>query len=119
MLGHVMALCDHAGIKQKMVVTGHQAERVKQAALALDENAQSCIQDPQLGTAHAVLQAEEFLKSNEGDVVVLYADTPMIHPETIKQMQDIRAAGFDMVFLGFQSHNPSGYGRLIQRMVSF
>lgn len=113
MLGHVLKLCDACGITDKMIVTGHDAQTVQNHAAMLDKSSKFCIQEPQLGTAHAVLQADDFLKKTDGDVVVLYADTPLIHSDTIAQMHQIRDAGFDMVFLGFHSDNPSGYGRLI------
>ncbi|MEM6602618.1 MAG: bifunctional UDP-N-acetylglucosamine diphosphorylase/glucosamine-1-phosphate N-acetyltransferase GlmU [Pseudomonadota bacterium] len=113
LLGHVLGLCQKAGINNKMIVTGHQAEAVQKAALELDDGCDFCIQEPQLGTAHAVSQAKEFLQKQEGDVVILYADTPLIHPETLKAMQKIRQAGYDMAFLGFESASPGGYGRLV------
>ena len=113
MLGHVMQLCDNVGVSQKVIVTGHLSEKVTEAALHNDKAAKIVLQEPQNGTAHAVLQANDYLQNSDGDAVVLYADTPLIQADTIRQMQDIRGSGFDMVFLGFQSINPSGYGRLI------
>jgi bifunctional UDP-N-acetylglucosamine pyrophosphorylase/glucosamine-1-phosphate N-acetyltransferase len=70
------------------------------------------LQDPQLGTAHAVAQAAPLLSGVSGEAIVLYGDTPFIQPETLKAMLDARAR-HAVVVLGFQAADPGRYGRLI------
>jgi bifunctional UDP-N-acetylglucosamine pyrophosphorylase/glucosamine-1-phosphate N-acetyltransferase len=71
------------------------------------------VQDPPLGTAHAVRAAEGALAGFEGDVVILYGDTPLTRPETVAQLFEARAAGANLVVLGFDAEDPFGYGRLV------
>lgn len=107
-----------------VIVTGHGAEAVKAAARDWDEAAQCVVQEPQLGTAHAVAQAAPALAGFDGDVIVLYGDTPLIRPETLEAMQAARAQ-HDIVVLGFHAADPGRYGRLVmhgdtlERIVEF
>ncbi|MCH2164667.1 MAG: bifunctional UDP-N-acetylglucosamine diphosphorylase/glucosamine-1-phosphate N-acetyltransferase GlmU [Marinovum sp.] len=94
------------------IVTGHGAKAVEAAALAYDPDVQCVRQNEQLGTAHAVDQARALLAEAEGDLVVLYGDTPFISAETITRMQEARAH-HDVVVLGFEAAEPGKYGRLI------
>ena len=71
------------------------------------------IQDPPLGTGHAVRAAEEALAGFEGEVVVLYGDTPLIPPEPVEHLFDALQAGAGVGVLGFHAHVPGAYGRLI------
>ena len=68
-----------------------------------------------LGTGHAVLQARSVLKDFRGDVLVLFADTPLIMADTISGLINarIQGEGFNIAVLGFCVENPIGYGRLI------
>ena len=113
MLGHVIKLCQNIDASKIIVVVGHQSETVSQEALKLAPNAIIVEQTEQLGTGHAVNCTSEYLKDSKGDAVILYADTPLIRFDTIEQMQAIRGQGADTVFLGFETHNPGHYGRLI------
>ncbi len=113
MLGHALragAACDPARV---VVVTGHQSARVAEAAAALAPGATCVEQSPQLGTGHAVTMAEPALSGFEGDVFVLFGDTPLIRPETLLAMRDARKGGAEVVVLGFEAAEPGGYGRLI------
>ena len=107
-----------------VIVTGHGAEAVAVAARDWDDAAQCVVQDPQLGTAHAVAQAAPALAGFDGDVIVLYGDTPLIRPETLEAMQAARR-GHDIVVLGFHAADPGRYGRLVmdgeklERIVEF
>ena len=95
-----------------VVVAGHGADEVAAAATAFDEAAEVVIQEPQLGTAHAVAQAAPLLADAAGEAIVLYGDTPFIRPETLAAMLDARAR-HAVVVLGFQARDPGRYGRLI------
>ncbi|MGB0661694.1 MAG: bifunctional UDP-N-acetylglucosamine diphosphorylase/glucosamine-1-phosphate N-acetyltransferase GlmU [Mangrovicoccus sp.] len=108
-----------------VIVAGHGAEAVRKAALDEAPEAQILLQEEQLGTAHAVLQAAPGLDGFDGDAVVLYGDTPFISAETMQAMVQARADGADIVILGFEAEDPGRYGRLIvengdlQRIVEF
>ena len=78
---------------------------------------QIAIQEPQLGTAHAVLAAKNALADFGGDVAVLYADTPLIETPTLDGVFEGLAGGEgskgDVCVLGFEPEDPAAYGRLI------
>jgi bifunctional UDP-N-acetylglucosamine pyrophosphorylase/glucosamine-1-phosphate N-acetyltransferase len=95
-----------------VVVAGHGAGAVRAAVAAHDPDAQVVIQDEQLGTAHAVAQAEGALGDFDGDALVLYGDTPFIRPETLERMVQARRH-HDIVVLGFAPADPGRYGRLV------
>lgn len=95
-----------------VVVTGHGAEAVAAAARAFDEAVQTVVQEPQLGTGHAVAQAAPLLAGAAGDVIVLYGDTPFIRPETLEAMLAARR-DHAVVVLGFHAADPGRYGRLL------
>jgi len=96
-----------------VVVAGHGAEAVEAALAASHPEAQAVRQEPQLGTAHAVAQAGAPLADFDGDVIVLYGDTPFVSAQTLEAMLEARANGADIVMLGFEAANPGRYGRLI------
>ncbi|MBL4808143.1 MAG: bifunctional UDP-N-acetylglucosamine diphosphorylase/glucosamine-1-phosphate N-acetyltransferase GlmU [Rhodobacteraceae bacterium] len=112
MLGHVMASVAQIEADKTVVVVGHGAQQVAALATDIDETVSVTQQDVQNGTGHAVLQASE-LADFDGDIIVLYGDTPFIQPDTLTDMLTARAAGNDVVVLGFEATNPGGYGRLI------
>lgn len=95
-----------------VVVAGHGAEAVGETALAENEMVDLVVQKEQLGTAHAVAQAAPVLQGFDGDIIVLYGDTPFVRPETLARMLDARKT-HDVVVLGFQAADPGRYGRLI------
>lgn len=97
---------------QTIIVAGHGADAVTKVAQDWDEGAQIVLQSEQKGTAHAVDMARNALAGFDGDVIVLYGDTPFIRPETLQAMQSARAA-HDVVVLGFQAADPGRYGRLV------
>jgi bifunctional UDP-N-acetylglucosamine pyrophosphorylase/glucosamine-1-phosphate N-acetyltransferase len=70
------------------------------------------VQEPQLGTAHAVAQAAPLLSGAQGEVIVLYGDTPLIKPETLEAMLAARR-DHAVVVLGFHAADPGRYGRLL------
>jgi bifunctional UDP-N-acetylglucosamine pyrophosphorylase / glucosamine-1-phosphate N-acetyltransferase len=70
-------------------------------------------QRERLGTAHAVLMAREALKDEAGPVLVLYGDTPLITPESLKRLVQHVEGGAAMAVMGFNAEDPQGYGRLI------
>ncbi|MBF9044133.1 bifunctional UDP-N-acetylglucosamine diphosphorylase/glucosamine-1-phosphate N-acetyltransferase GlmU [Rhodobacterales bacterium HKCCE4037] len=112
LLAHALASAAPLEPARIIVVTGHGAEAVEAALADIAPEAIAVRQAEQLGTGHAVLQAADALEGFEGDVVVLYADTPFIRPETLDAMLAARDR-HDIVMLGFESADPTGYGRLV------
>jgi bifunctional UDP-N-acetylglucosamine pyrophosphorylase/glucosamine-1-phosphate N-acetyltransferase len=110
--------------ERTVVVAGHGADRVEAAAREADPDVSVVIQSEQKGTAHAVKQAHDALDGAGGDVIVLYGDTPLIRPETLRAMKEARA-NHSVVVLGFEAANPGRYGRLVmdddtlERIVEF
>jgi bifunctional UDP-N-acetylglucosamine pyrophosphorylase/glucosamine-1-phosphate N-acetyltransferase len=73
------------------------------------------VQDPPLGTAHAVLAARDPLADFDGDVLVINADCPLLRAEDLRPLFDTRAGGTDLALLGFEPADPALYGRLHPR----
>lgn len=112
LLHHALAAGRALEPSRIVVVTGHGAEEVARAAAAYDEAAECVVQEPQLGTAHAVAQAAPLLAGATGEAIVLYGDTPFIRPETLGAMLAARSE-HAVVILGFEARDPGRYGRLI------
>ncbi len=112
LLHHALTTARSLDPSRIVVVTGHGSEAVTNAALAFDEAVDAVLQDPQLGTAHAVSKAAPLLADTQGEAIVLYADTPFISEETLRAMLDARAR-HAVVVLGFHAADPGRYGRLI------
>ncbi len=70
-------------------------------------------QRDRLGTAHAVLMARPALEDVAGPIVILYGDTPLVSPESIRKLAAAVKDGAGMAVMGFHAKNPKGYGRLI------
>ena len=113
MLDWAIAAAAAIGAERTIVVTGAHAPVVgEHVARGLGPNA-AVIQDPPLGTAHAVRAAEPALQGFDGDVVILYGDAPFVPPARIEAMFAARGAAGDLVVLGFEARDPTGYGRLV------
>jgi bifunctional UDP-N-acetylglucosamine pyrophosphorylase/glucosamine-1-phosphate N-acetyltransferase len=105
MLGHVLATLNDLGVGRVLVVIGYQRDRVRAAFPAVD--AEWVVQAEQRGTGHAVSLCREPLGAFEGDVVVLYGDTPLLRGETIARMAEHkRRTGADLVLLSAEVDVP-------------
>jgi bifunctional UDP-N-acetylglucosamine pyrophosphorylase / glucosamine-1-phosphate N-acetyltransferase len=112
MLMHLMASVDALNPAKKVVVVGSGKE---QLAAALAGTAELAVQEPQLGTGHAVQMAEGALRDFAGDILILYGDVPFVPTATMAAMID-RLNAPDapaVVVLAFQPDDPAGYGRVI------
>ncbi len=113
MLDWAIAAARAVGAARVVVVAGAHSPAVgAHVEKALGTGA-IAIQDPPLGTAHAVRAAEAALAGFEGDIVILYGDAPFIPPERIEAMFALRAARGGIAVLGFEARDSAGYGRLI------
>jgi len=96
-----------------VVVAGaHSPEVARHAAARLGE-ASVAIQDPPQGTGHAVRAAEAALAGFDGDVVITYADIPLLDAAGVAPVFEARERGVDLVVLGFEAADPLAYGRLV------
>jgi len=114
LLHHALATAHALEPSRVVVVTGHGGEAVAASATGYSDAVETVLQDPQLGTAHAVAQAAPLLAGAEGEAIVLYADSPMIREATLRAMLDARR-NHAVVVLGFHARDPGRYGRLITR----
>ncbi|MEN3930887.1 bifunctional UDP-N-acetylglucosamine diphosphorylase/glucosamine-1-phosphate N-acetyltransferase GlmU [Microvirga sp. W0021] len=113
MLAHVLAEVQEAGADRLVVVVGPDHDRVAAEALKVAPHAEIVVQKERLGTAHAVLAAKEALKQPVDDVVVAFADTPLITADVFSDLRKPLASGAAVSVLGFEAENPFGYGRLL------
>jgi bifunctional UDP-N-acetylglucosamine pyrophosphorylase/glucosamine-1-phosphate N-acetyltransferase len=111
LIAHVLAVAGTIGARVAVVV-GPGQEAVVEAARAVMPDAEFYLQHERRGTAHAVLAAKAALARGAEDVVVVFADTPLITPQTVARLRGALAAGAGVAVLGFRPANPSGYGRL-------
>ncbi|MFC4600555.1 bifunctional UDP-N-acetylglucosamine diphosphorylase/glucosamine-1-phosphate N-acetyltransferase GlmU [Cohnella hongkongensis] len=112
MVGHVLDAVRGAECKRTVVVVGHGAEAVK---AALGESVEYALQAEQLGTGHAVRQAEALLGQEEGVTVVTYGDTPLVTAETIRELIAHHIGqGAAATVLTADVAEPFGLGRIIR-----
>lgn len=113
MLMHLLASLDTLAPERVVVVVGSGREQLE-AALA-GRDVALAVQDPQLGTGHAVQQAEAALAGFDGTVLILYGDVPLVSADTMARLV-ARLAEADApaaVVLGFRPDDPAAYGRII------
>ena len=113
MLTHVLDSARALGAQRIAIVVGHGAEQVKQA-YAAQEDLQFALQQPQLGTGHAVLQAAPLLQASHADdvTIILYGDVPLVQPDTLRALLNERASG--VAILTEIVSDATGYGRIVR-----
>ena len=110
MLAHGLAAVDAAGIDHVALVVGPGRDDVAACA----PKARAFVQVERRGTAHAVLAARQSIAEGYDEIVVAFADTPLVRPETFALLRDrLRDSGAAVVVLGFEAGDPKGYGRLL------
>ena len=113
MLDWAIAAVQGAGVSRIVVVVGAHTPAVNaHVAASLGPDALA-LQDPPLGTGHAVRAAEATLADFDGDVIILYGDGPLITAARVEDMFAVRAARGGLAVLGFHAADPFGYGRLV------
>ncbi|MES2987568.1 MAG: bifunctional UDP-N-acetylglucosamine diphosphorylase/glucosamine-1-phosphate N-acetyltransferase GlmU [Pseudomonadota bacterium] len=113
MLLHLIDSFDAAGASERVVVVGSLREQVEAAVAPL--GVRTVVQEDQLGTAHAALQAKEALADFDGVAVICFGDVPFLRTDTVNRMVE-RLAHHDnptIVVLGFRPEDPAAYGRII------
>jgi bifunctional UDP-N-acetylglucosamine pyrophosphorylase/glucosamine-1-phosphate N-acetyltransferase len=101
-----------AGAQEQVYIVGFRQEEVRSA---LGEDVAFVLQEQQLGTGHAVMQAAPFLEGRNGCTIVLPGDAPMITPETLQAAVNMFANdAFGAVVITAEAPDPKGYGRLVR-----
>ena len=96
------------------VVVGHLADRI-QAVLEKRLGLRFAVQEPQLGTGHALMQAEAHLRAATGTVVLLYGDVPLLRAATLRSLVDAhRVRRAAATVLTARVDDPHGYGRIVR-----
>jgi bifunctional UDP-N-acetylglucosamine pyrophosphorylase / glucosamine-1-phosphate N-acetyltransferase len=113
LLGHVLGVLREAGGIAPAVVVGPGAGAVAAEAERVWPGAEIFVQAERRGTAHAVLAAKAAIARGPDQVLVVFADTPLIRPQTLSRMRDALAQGAAVAVLGFRPRDPHGYGRLV------
>ncbi|WBX81223.1 MULTISPECIES: bifunctional UDP-N-acetylglucosamine diphosphorylase/glucosamine-1-phosphate N-acetyltransferase GlmU [Virgibacillus] len=115
MVKHVIDQINTVKLDEIVTVVGFGADMVKEQ---IGDESKFVIQEEQLGTGHAVLQAEDLLKENEGTTLVVCGDTPLITSETYQALFDHHEqTGAKATVLTAKAPNPYGYGRVIRNAV--
>ncbi|MDP4708192.1 MAG: bifunctional UDP-N-acetylglucosamine diphosphorylase/glucosamine-1-phosphate N-acetyltransferase GlmU [Cyanobium sp. MAG_237] len=108
----VLASCQQLQPERRLLIVGHQAERVEQQLQGLS-GLEFVLQQPQNGTGHAVQQLLEPLNDFRGDLLVLNGDVPLLRPETLAALlEQHRSSGAAVTLLTARLADPSGYGRV-------
>jgi bifunctional UDP-N-acetylglucosamine pyrophosphorylase/glucosamine-1-phosphate N-acetyltransferase len=108
----VLASCEPLDPERRLLIVGHQAERVE-ASLASCAGAEFVLQQPQKGTGHAVQQLLHPLADFAGDLLVLNGDVPLLRSETLAALLELhRTSGAAVTLLSARLPDPTGYGRI-------
>lgn len=112
MIQYVIEALKPAKLEELVTVIGHGAETVKSK---IGNESQFVLQEEQLGTAHAVMQAEEILKNKSGTTIVVCGDTPLITSKTFEKLFEYHErSGAKATILTTNITDPTGYGRVIR-----
>ena len=113
-IDYVCDACENAGISKISIVVGHKKEQVIEHVEKRNKNIKFCIQEQQLGTGHAVMQAKDNI-ADDDIVLVINGDQPLISARTIKSMISFCIQGnYGGVVLSGIVDNPGSLGRVIR-----
>jgi len=113
LLVHVLAAAKAAPVDEMCVVVGPSMDEVANVARSVDPGLPVFVQAEQRGTADALKAAQAAFAGFGGAVLVLYGDTPLLRTETIDRLRHELDDGADIVVIGFEAEDPTGYGRLL------
>lgn len=112
MIQHVVGSLEQLQLDQLITIVGHGAEEVMKI---VGERSEFAIQEEQLGTAHAVMQAEENLTNKRGTTIIVCGDTPLITVETYKKLFEYHEGkNAKATILTAKIADPTGYGRIVR-----
>jgi len=112
MVQHVVDQVLQLDLEKLVTVVGFGAEQVK---AQIGDQSEFALQEEQLGTAHAVMQAAPYLQDKDGVTLVVCGDTPLITAETMKALLEHHlATNAKATILTAIAENPAGYGRIVR-----
>jgi bifunctional UDP-N-acetylglucosamine pyrophosphorylase/glucosamine-1-phosphate N-acetyltransferase len=113
MIWHALEAIKQSTTEKPVVIIGHGADEVKKF---IGNSAECILQEPQLGTGHAVMQAETYLKGKTDLVVVCYADMPLLRGETLNKLVETQKSNQGcMSLLTVIDNDSRGFGRIIRK----
>jgi bifunctional UDP-N-acetylglucosamine pyrophosphorylase/glucosamine-1-phosphate N-acetyltransferase len=115
LLAHVLDAAAKAGAGAIAVVVGPDNEAVAAEALRVAPKARIFVQTQRQGTAHAVLAARKAIADKPDDILVMFADTPLVPPAILAELRAALGRGTSVAVLGFTPADPAGYGRLVMQ----
>jgi bifunctional UDP-N-acetylglucosamine pyrophosphorylase / glucosamine-1-phosphate N-acetyltransferase len=111
MLFHLLDSLSELSLAHTVVVAGDRHEQLREALEGREVAV--VLQEPQLGTAHAALQAKAALAGFSGPVLVCFGDCPMVRGDTVRSLIAALEGGVKVAVLGFRPDEPAAYGRII------
>jgi len=114
LIDHVLSTAAHLHPRSTIVVIGHEAARVRES-LTRHSGLAFVVQEPQLGTAHALLMTERLLTNATGTLVLLSGDVPLLTPKTLQSLvnQHISTDAAATLVTAVVD-DPHGYGRIVR-----
>jgi UDP-N-acetylglucosamine diphosphorylase/glucosamine-1-phosphate N-acetyltransferase len=116
LIGHVLHTAFELDPEKIVLIIGHLKESVIDFVKGMNSRIiEYAVQERQLGTGHAVAQAEDALKDFQGDVLILCGDVPLLRSTTLKKfIEEHKSAGSDVSVLTAEAPDPTGYGRIVR-----
>jgi bifunctional UDP-N-acetylglucosamine pyrophosphorylase/glucosamine-1-phosphate N-acetyltransferase len=114
LLDRVIDTVEATGCEKIVVVVGANSDAVRDLVTKRLGEGAIAVQDPPLGTGHAVLAAREALADFQGDVLVTNGDCPLLQAHDLQPLFTMRQDGVALALLGFEPHDTLLYGRLIR-----
>ena len=112
MVEHIIERVIETKPEQIVTIVGYGAEKVKEQ---LGDRSEYALQEKQLGTGHAVLQAAEFLKDKAGTTLVISGDTPLLTSQTLDNLFAYhQGKNASATVLTAHAEDPTGYGRIVR-----
>ena len=103
---------DGAGAHDQVYIVGHRQEEVR---AVLGESVAFVLQEQQLGTGHAVLQASHFLEGRRGATLILCGDTPLVTSDSLKRvLEEFESGQYAAIVVTAEAPDPTGYGRILR-----
>lgn len=113
LLEHVVITARSLDPEKILVIVGHGREVIVERFG--DSDIEFAIQEPQLGTGHAIAQAEDHFKEFDGMIIALSGDAPLLKPDTLKQMiKTHQKSGAAITMLTCEMDDPASYGRILR-----
>jgi bifunctional UDP-N-acetylglucosamine pyrophosphorylase/glucosamine-1-phosphate N-acetyltransferase len=114
LLDRMIDTVEASGCERIVVVVGTHSPAVHERVVARLGEKAVAVQETPLGTAHAVLAAKDALADFNGDVLITYADAPLLTPQDLEPLFALRAHGVDIALMAFEPADPLLYGRVIK-----